>query len=379
MRLPRVEDVEALLPRPESFDDSRRGPATASRVGTALGVAFGICFLTGMWSHLQYEAPTWAPIGPAPRDLYRVTQGLHVATGIASVPLLLVKLWTVYPRLFLRPPRGARRLLVEGLERLSIAVLVAGAIFLLSTGLLNIAQWYPWAFSFRRTHEALAWVTIGALLVHVAVKLPVVREGFSVRPDPGRRQVLGASALAVAAVTLLTAGQTVPWLRRVSVLAVRDGEGPQGLPINRTARAAGVDPDAVGDAFRLEVVSGERAVSLTRDDLARLPQRTHRLTIACVEGWSRSALWTGVAVRDLVALVGADPSSTVRVTSLQRRGAFGTSELPADFVADAQTLLALELDGTTLDLDHGYPCRVIAPNRPGVLQTKWVTRLEVVT
>lgn len=379
MRLPRVEDVERLLPRSESFDDTRRGPATASRVGIALGVAFSICFLTGVWSHLQYEAPGWAPIGPAPRDLYRVTQGLHVISGTAAVPLLLVKLWTVYPRLFLRPPRGARRLVVELLERLSIAVLVAGAIFLLATGLLNVAQWYPWAFSFRRTHEALAWVTIGALIVHVAVKLPVIRDALTVRPDPARRQVLGASALAVGAVTLLTAGQTVPWLRRVSVLGVRDGEGPQDLPVNRTASAAGVEPGVVGDAFRLEVVAGDRTVSLDRDELARLPQRTHRLTLACVEGWSRSALWTGVAVRDLVALVDAGPESAVRITSLQQRGAFGTSELPGDFVADTQTLLALELNGEVLDLDHGYPCRIIAPNRPGVLQTKWVTRIEVLT
>ncbi|MEJ7741097.1 MAG: molybdopterin-dependent oxidoreductase [Nocardioidaceae bacterium] len=28
-------------------------------------------------------------------------------------------------------------------------------------------------------------------------------------------------------------------------------------------------------------------------------------------------------------------------------------------------------------MDHGHPCRIIAPNRPGVLQTKWVGRLEV--
>ncbi|WP_371320659.1 molybdopterin-dependent oxidoreductase [Saccharothrix yanglingensis] len=25
-----------------------------------------------------------------------------------------------------------------------------------------------------------------------------------------------------------------------------------------------------------------------------------------------------------------------------------------------------------MPLDHGYPCRIIAPGRPGVLQTKWV-------
>ena len=28
-------------------------------------------------------------------------------------------------------------------------------------------------------------------------------------------------------------------------------------------------------------------------------------------------------------------------------------------------------------LDHGYPLRLIAPNRAGVLNTKWVARIEV--
>ena len=62
---------------------------------------------------------------------------------------------------------------------------------------------------------------------------------------------------------------------------------------------------------------------------------------------------------------------------MQTRGAFSSSELPADFAADPRTLLALQLNDETLNLDHGFPCRIIAPNRPGVLQTKWVTSLEV--
>ena len=83
--------------------------------------------------------------------------------GTAAVPLLLVKLWTVYPKLFARPPRETRELVVHGLERVSIAVLVAAAIFQLATGLANAAQWYPWQFNFRPTHYALAWIAIGAL------------------------------------------------------------------------------------------------------------------------------------------------------------------------------------------------------------------------
>jgi DMSO/TMAO reductase YedYZ molybdopterin-dependent catalytic subunit len=40
-------------------------------------------------------------------------------------------------------------------------------------------------------------------------------------------------------------------------------------------------------------------------------------------------------------------------------------------------LLATHLNGERLNLDHGYPLRLISPNRPGVLNTKWLTRVEV--
>jgi len=68
----------------------------------------------------------------------------------------------------------------------------------------------------------------------------------------------------------------------------------------------------------------------------------------------------------------------VRVVSMEKAGFYATSELPAEFAADPLTLLALRLNGDELALDHGFPARIIAPNRPGVLQTKWVHRLEVI-
>ena len=174
-----------------------------------------------------------------------------------------------------------------------------------------------------------------------------------------------------------TAGNTVTWLRDVSVLAVRSGEGPQGVPINKSAVAARVTDLARDPAYRLTVAYGVRSVELTRDELLALEQAAEELPIACVEGWSASGTWTGVRVRDLLALVGAPTDSDVEVTSLQPSGPFRVTTLPANFAADDRTLLALGLAGEPLDIDHGYPCRIIAPNRPGVLQTKWVQRLEV--
>ena len=76
-------------------------------------------------------------------------------------------------------------------------------------------------------------------------------------------------------------------------------------------------------------------------------------------------------------LAGAEPDRTILIESLEPQGAYRTSTLNSGQAADRDTLLALSLDGETLALDHGFPCRLIAPNRPGVLQTKWVNRVVV--
>ena len=370
-----------------------RSAAVAARVGRWLGICFGVAFLTGLVSHYAQNPPQPIPFPTSPSWGYRVTQGLHVTTGIACIPLLLVKLWSVLPLLVRGLPSGWAARARDGAERASIAVLVSASVFLLVTGLLNSTQWYPWDFSFRRSHYALAWVATGALVLHLAVKLPTIREALGrdvddtgldrpeavVRGGLSRRGLLRSTWAAAGLAVLATAGSTVPWLRRVSVLGVRSGDGPGGVPINRTAAAAGVEESASSPTYRLVVAHAGTTVSLTREDLLAMPQRSEELPIACVEGWSASAVWTGVRLRDLLDLVDAPRGAEVEVTSLQERGAFRATLLQGNFADDDRTLVALALSGEPLDLDHGYPARLIAPNRPGVLQTKWLSRLEAVT
>jgi DMSO/TMAO reductase YedYZ molybdopterin-dependent catalytic subunit len=384
MRAPRI-------PAEEDFSSSLRSAAVASRVGLWLGICFGLAFVTGVISHEAYVTHPIIPFPTRPTWGYRVTQGVHVLSGTAAIPLLLVKLWSVFPKLFARPPRDLRQLALHGLERASIGVLVAAAIFQLATGLANSAQWYPWGFHFRATHYAVAWVAIGALLVHVAVKLPLIRAALgadvddtaldraaATTPGPVTRRGLVRSALLASGVAVLaTAGSTVPALRKVSVLGVRSGDGPEGIPVNKSARAADVVATALSPDYRLVVAYDGHERAFSRADLERLEQRTVGLPIACVEGWSAHGDWTGVRVRDLLDLVGAPRNRDVRVVSLQQHGPFRETTLPGQFADDPLTLLALGLSGEPLAIDHGYPCRLIAPNRPGVLQTKWVGRLEV--
>ncbi len=381
------------IPREEDFRSRLRGPEVAARIGLWLGVCFAVAFVTGLYSHLAQQPEPVLPLPTRPVWLYRTTQGVHVLAGTAAVPLLLVKLWSVFPRLFARPPRERRELLLHGLERATIAVLVAAAVFQLATGLANTAQWYPWPFSFRATHYAVGWLAVGALVVHVAVKLPLVRRVLAAdvdddegglpeeaaEPALSRRALLRTTWLASGIAVLATAGMTVPWLRRVSVLAVRSGRGPAGVPINKSAQAAGVTETATAGGYRLVVAHAEREVALTRADLEAMPQTTAELPIACVEGWSASGAWTGVRVRELLDLVAAPRGSAVLVESLQQAGPFRVTRLPAAFADDDLTLLALSLEGEPLALDHGFPARLIAPNRPGVLQTKWVARLEALS
>ena len=86
-------------------------------------------------------------------------------------------------------------------------------------------------------------------------------------------------------------------------------------------------------------------------------------------------MWRGVPLRDVLALAGVPDDRTVEVVSLEREGLYGRSRVEPRGWRDAETLLALELNGTDLNLDHGFPVRLIAPNRPGVMQTKWLERV----
>ena len=284
-------------------------PRTATILGLALGLSFTTCFVTGVASHLAQNEPSWLDWPARPAGLYRVTQGVHVLTGIASIPLLLAKLWVVYPRFTAWPPL---RSVAHAVERAMLLPLVGGSLFLLFSGTANLARWYPWRFFFPRAHYWAAWITVGALVVHVGAKAAVVRDSLRRRPhdpavraaaSPERRRFLGGVAATSALLFVATAGSTIRPLSRLSALAQRvPTRGPQGLPVNKSARGARVLDRLDPVAYRL-VVDGAvaRPLSLTLADLRAMPQREAVLPIACVEGWSASARWRGIPVRDLLA------------------------------------------------------------------------------
>jgi len=378
--------------RDGAFSGRLHDERTAAVLGVALGVGFTVCFATGVLSHLIQNPPSWFLWTSRPAGLYRLTQGTHVALGLALIPVLLAKLWVVYPKFFDWPPFGS---FPHFVERVTILPLVGGGLFLTFTGLGNINVWRPWNFGFRPGHYWAAWITIGALVIHVFAKYATTRDalwrsgGHAAAKDldatgdngsagMSRRGFLATTFGASAAVALFTVGQSFEPLRTVAYLAPRRPDsGPQGLPVNRTAASVGLTDVDVAD-YRL-TVEGPAATDpfeLTYDELRALPQRTVELPIACVEGWSANATWTGVPVSDLLERAGAPNDCEARAISMQDSSRQRSSDLNRLHAHDRDTLLALEVNGETLDADHGFPVRLIGPNRPGVMQTKWVSRLE---
>jgi DMSO/TMAO reductase YedYZ molybdopterin-dependent catalytic subunit len=426
VKLPRLIPAEPPPgpARPGFWRSPIRGPWLTATLGIVLLIGFPLVFVTGILSHAAYM-PQLGNNDVLPRDLglqfvkvdwptnpvwlYALNQGLHVTVGIVLVPVLLAKLWSVIPKLFAWPPAPNA---AEVLTKLANLLLVGSAFFQLATGIANIQLWYPWQFNFVVAHFYGGWVLIFSIALHVAIRMPKVRAAMrtnkdlkplrtslqDTRPEPyepgglvspnpapatiSRRGVVGLVGAASGALLVTTVGQSVGGpLRELAVLAPRGEslftDGPNGFAVNKTAEVARVTKEMVGGAYVLELTAGERGrLQLDRGSLLRLPQHTYSLPIACVEGWSTTQTWTGVRLRDLGALVGADPDHVLHVGSLQPAGAFRQTTLSVDQARADKSLLALKVNGVDLSMDHGFPARIIVPALPGVHNTKWVNRLD---
>jgi len=400
-----------------------RGPWLTSLLGLMLLISIPVIAITGFLSNDAYNPSlsgnsVGRTLGPLdfylfswpthPSWLYAFTQGTHVTLGLAAFPILLVKLWSVIPKLFEWPPVSTP---AKALERLSLAFLVGGALFEFATGILDIQYAYLFKFFFTNAHYYGAWIFTAAFLFHTALKLPTMRKALVTRrglaplmdslaatrpepqgepassliaPDPAaptmsRRALLGSLGAGSLFLFVQGAGDTIGGpLRKLAIFGPRDraGSGPNGFAVNRTALAARITPEQVGPAWALELTGGGHAVRLTREQLLAMPQRTCDLPIACVEGWSTTQRWTGVPVAALKRLAGLTGGATVRAISIETDGVFTAATLPAGEIDDERTLLALRVNGVDLSLDHGYPARIIGPGLPGVHCTKWVSQMQ---
>ncbi|CQH57439.1 molybdopterin-binding domain protein [Halobacterium hubeiense] len=134
----------------------------------------------------------------------------------------------------------------------------------------------------------------------------------------------------------------------------------------------GVDPDA----WHLDV-TGAVASELTfdREDLRALPVETFTADFTCVEGWVAEDLsWRGVRVGDV--LDRAAPTAAASHALVHAMDGEYACSFPLNDLADA--VLALELDGAALPVEHGGPARLVPTGEADCWESvKWVAELTV--
>jgi len=195
-------------------------------------------------------------------------------------------------------------------------------------------------------------------------------------PTLSRRGLLAFAGAGAGLLLVANAGQSVGGpLRKLAFLAPRREDVAGDFPINKRAAAAGVTEQMTGAGYRLVLALGDAEVSLSRDELLALPQRTAKLPLACVEGWTSTQTWTGVPLALLAERAGAPGARELLVESLQPKGVLRQASLTGGQIAAADALLALKVNGEDLSMDHGFPARIIVPALPGVHNTKWVGRM----
>jgi len=127
------------------------------------------------------------------------------------------------------------------------------------------------------------------------------------------------------------------------------------------------------------VVDGERdlvrsPLSLTYEDILKLPTEEHEFAIDCVTGWTAVRRWRGIPLARLLEAAGAsDDFGHVLVRSTS---GYHWSHHRSNVLLTG-SLLVTHVNGVPLNDDHGFPARILIPGTIGQSNIKWVDRITV--
>ena len=119
----------------------------------------------------------------------------------------------------------------------------------------------------------------------------------------------------------------------------------------------------------------ERPASLSIADLKSYPSRSQITHLACEEGWSYIAEWTGVPLSHVLDTVGIRPQAKYVVYFSMQKGWWDSIDM--DDALHPQTLVAYGLNGGALPVGNGGPLRMRVPRQLGYKNVKYITRMTV--
>jgi Oxidoreductase molybdopterin binding domain len=312
-----------------------------ARTNLALLLLLAVAFATGWLAFSFATAPArWSLI-------------LHATSGVAILVLLPWK--SMVARRGIRRARPGRWASIA----LGVLVLVSLAAGLAHSAGLEVIG----PFTAMEFHVGAALVAVPLAVWHLAARRIRLRPA-----DASRRQflrgavLLGAAAAGYGASELVVHAAGLPGSRRRFTGSYEAGSfEPALMPVSSWMFDAipNIDPSL------WTLRAGGRTWSY--EELSRFDDRL-LATLDCTGGFYSTQQWAGARLDRL--LDGAN-GATIRVishTGYDRR-------FPAEDAS--RLLLALRVGGQPLDAGHGFPARLVAPDRRGFWWVKWVAGIEV--
>ncbi|MFQ4149247.1 molybdopterin-dependent oxidoreductase [Arthrobacter sp. LAPM80] len=133
------------------------------------------------------------------------------------------------------------------------------------------------------------------------------------------------------------------------------------------------------------LVSEPMRFSLT--ELRELGEQ-RQITKHSIQGWTAIAKWAGIPLADVMQRVKPHPDTKHVVfygmddkglTEGESRDGFFYGSIPIHVAGHRQTLLALEMNGAPLPIEHGAPIRLRLETQLGSKRVKWIQGIEFVT
>jgi DMSO/TMAO reductase YedYZ molybdopterin-dependent catalytic subunit len=166
-------------------------------------------------------------------------------------------------------------------------------------------------------------------------------------------------------------------------------------------------PELEAKTWKLKVDGAvKKELELTYDQIRKLPSKTVMATLECAGNgrtslkpkakgvqWDLGAVsnaeWTGVPLSAVLEAAGLDDGAVEVVLEGADRGEVKTDirpanpvlhfarSLPLTKVRKGEVLLAYQMNGKELPVNHGFPLRAIVPGWFGMASIKWLQRLIV--
>jgi DMSO/TMAO reductase YedYZ molybdopterin-dependent catalytic subunit len=124
----------------------------------------------------------------------------------------------------------------------------------------------------------------------------------------------------------------------------------------------------------------DNPLALTLQDIQQLETVEEMRTLECISNPAGgtligNAIWKAVRLTDVLDMAKFKP--TTRELKLESFDGYSTA-VPLELGLDPKSLLAFEMNGVPLPVDHGFPLRVIWPGRYGMKQPKWLQRITAI-